>query len=197
MNSLLIKTPLSNISLLLKSSERGLSSVKFVKTDTATQNTPKNNTPKKTDDPFLLQAERELKDYFAGSNKPFLTPLDIDGTPFQKSVWNVLQSIPLGGVLTYGDIAEKIQNPKASRGVGGAVGKNPLPLFIPCHRVLPRPAALAFSKNAFSKKSKTSKQITPRQKTWSGLSVGGFSAGEGLDGPAIKKELLFLEDIVF
>lgn len=189
MNSLLIKTPLSNISLLLKSSKRGLSSVKFVKTDTATQNTPKNNTPKKTDDPFLLQAERELKDYFAGSNKPFLTPLDIDGTPFQKSVWNVLQSIPLGGVLTYGDIAEKIQNPKASRGVGGAVGKNPLPLFIPCHRVLPRPAATAFSK--------TPKQITSRQKTWSGLSVGGFSAGEGLDGPAIKKELLFLEDIVF
>jgi len=74
--------------------------------------------------------------YFDGARKSFDLPLDADGTEFQKTVWRALTSIPSGETCTYGDIAQKIGNPKGMRAVGLANGKNPMTIVVPCHRVI-------------------------------------------------------------
>lgn len=74
--------------------------------------------------------------YFNGRLKQFTVQLDIKGTPFQKAVWDALQQIPYGCHTTYGEIAAQLKKPTASRAVGAAVGANPLPIVIPCHRVV-------------------------------------------------------------
>lgn len=76
------------------------------------------------------------------NDAPSSIPMDIHGTEFQKSVWNALLDIPKGATCTYGDIANTIQKPKASRAVGSAVGENPISLLIPCHRVVQSTGAL-------------------------------------------------------
>ncbi len=79
----------------------------------------------------------EIELYFDGRLSEFKTPIDVsEGTPFQKSVWKELLDIPYGGTATYGDVAERVGKPGAARAVGNAVGANPIPIVIPCHRVL-------------------------------------------------------------
>lgn len=85
---------------------------------------------------LLRKAGKELKEYFDGERKEFDIPLKVDGTDFRKSVWKELCKIPYGETCTYGDIAKRIGNPKASRAVGLANNKNKIPIFIPCHRVI-------------------------------------------------------------
>lgn len=80
--------------------------------------------------------DSELQQYFAGSLKKFSIPLRFSGTEFQHAVWEQLQQIPYGKTTTYGAVARAVGRPKAVRAVGSAVGKNPLPLLIGCHRVL-------------------------------------------------------------
>ena len=82
------------------------------------------------------EAVRQLRAYFEGELLEFDLTLLLDGTPFQKEVWKALQQIPYGETVTYGDIAKKIGRPKAARAVGGANGKNYIPIVIPCHRVI-------------------------------------------------------------
>ena len=77
-----------------------------------------------------------LKGFFSGYKADYDSAIDISGTDFQRAVWNEIASIGFGEVKTYGDIAKAIGRPQASRAVGAAVGSNPLPLIIPCHRVL-------------------------------------------------------------
>jgi O-6-methylguanine DNA methyltransferase len=77
-----------------------------------------------------------LKKILAGSEPKEFPPLDLDGTEFQKSVWNALRKISLGKTKSYGEIASAIGRPKAVRAVGGACGANPVPVLVPCHRVL-------------------------------------------------------------
>ncbi len=84
----------------------------------------------------LKEAFKWLGGYFSGLIAPFPLPLDPDGTGFEKSVWKAIAAIPRGEVRTYGTIAESIGRPKASRAVGGACGRNPIPVIIPCHRVV-------------------------------------------------------------
>ena len=84
----------------------------------------------------LLQAQRELEEYFAGRRRRFSVPLCMRGTPFQMSVWQELTRIPCGETASYGEIARKIGKPNACRAVGMANNRNPLPIFIPCHRVV-------------------------------------------------------------
>ncbi len=80
---------------------------------------------------------RELGLYFDGQLSEFKTPIDVsEGTPFQNSVWMKLLDIPYGGTATYSEIAEGVGRPGAARAVGNAVGANPIPIVIPCHRVL-------------------------------------------------------------
>jgi methylated-DNA-[protein]-cysteine S-methyltransferase len=86
--------------------------------------------------PVLLKTERQLKDYFAGKRKTFSVPFDFAGTEFQKRVWQALAAIPFGDTPSYGQIARQIGRPKAARAVGAAIGKNPISIMVPCHRVI-------------------------------------------------------------
>jgi methylated-DNA-[protein]-cysteine S-methyltransferase len=79
---------------------------------------------------------RQLKGYFAGTRKEFTVPLAPEGTDFQRQVWKSLCDIPYGDTLSYGELARRIGNPNASRAVGLANGSNPIPIIIPCHRVI-------------------------------------------------------------
>lgn len=90
----------------------------------------------KEDTPLLKETEKQLKEYLEGSRKIFDVPLNPKGTKFMKQVWTALQDIPYGEIRTYQQIAEKVGNPKAARAVGMANHKNPIPIIIPCHRVI-------------------------------------------------------------
>ena len=85
---------------------------------------------------LLLKAEQQLMEYFEGVRTVFDLPYQVNGTDFQKSVWDALAKIPYGTVKTYGTIAKEIGSVKASRAVGGACNKNPIAIVIPCHRVV-------------------------------------------------------------
>jgi methylated-DNA-[protein]-cysteine S-methyltransferase len=84
----------------------------------------------------LNDAKKQLQDYFKGKTKALSFPVALGGTKFQQSVWSEIEKIGFGEVTTYAEIAKNIGNPKAVRAVGGAVGSNPVPLVIGCHRVL-------------------------------------------------------------
>jgi methylated-DNA-[protein]-cysteine S-methyltransferase len=85
--------------------------------------------------PFL-EARRQLFEYFDGKRKDFDLPLSLNGTEFQLRVLEELQRIPYGETTSYGDIAKRIGRPKAMRAVGAANGRNPIPIIVPCHRVI-------------------------------------------------------------
>lgn len=82
------------------------------------------------------KACKQLDEYFAGTRKTFSLRLAPDGTEFQQQVWQQLQNIPFGDTCSYGTIAAQLDNPKACRAVGAANGANPLPIVVPCHRVI-------------------------------------------------------------
>jgi methylated-DNA-[protein]-cysteine S-methyltransferase len=84
----------------------------------------------------LTETIRQLQAYFAGDLENFNLPLAPEGTPFQMDVWQRLRDIPYGQTISYGELARRIGNPKASRAVGLANGSNPIPIVIPCHRVI-------------------------------------------------------------
>ena len=84
----------------------------------------------------VSEAARQLREYFTGKRTGFELPLAPEGTAFQRSVWRQLQEIPYGETISYGELARRVGNPKASRAVGSANGANPLPIVIPCHRVI-------------------------------------------------------------
>lgn len=86
--------------------------------------------------PLIKETSKQLFEYFSGKRQYFNVPILIEGTEFQKKVWNVLMTIPYGKTVCYGDIAKQIGQPKASRAVGGANNKNRIPIIIPCHRVI-------------------------------------------------------------
>lgn len=92
--------------------------------------------------PVLTQAERELRAYFAGERTSFSVPLDASGTEFQKKAWAALLTIPYGETRSYGALATQIGNPKASRAVGAANGRNPISIIVPCHRAVGSDGAL-------------------------------------------------------
>ena len=86
--------------------------------------------------PTLAEAVRQLRAYFAGELRIFTLPLDPAGTDFQRRVWRELEKIPFGEVRSYSQVAEAIGAPRAVRAVGAANGANPLPIVVPCHRVI-------------------------------------------------------------
>ena len=85
--------------------------------------------------PFVA-ARKQLTEYFAGERREFDLPLKLSGTEFQMSVLDALQQIPYGETTSYADIAERVGRPKAVRAVGAANGRNPIPIIVPCHRVI-------------------------------------------------------------
>ncbi len=97
--------------------------------------------------PLLLETKRWLDIYFEGRNPGFLPPLRLEGTPFQKTVWSMLLSIPYGETVTYGELASRIADERgikrmSSQAVGGAVGRNKIGIIVPCHRVIGKGGAL-------------------------------------------------------
>ena len=99
--------------------------------------------PEEPDHPVLKQARQQLGQYFAGQRSHFDVPLDLScGTAFQQSVWQALLAIAQGEVVSYGEVGRRIGNPAAVRAVGGAVGRNPVSIIVPCHRVMGANGAL-------------------------------------------------------
>ena len=117
-------------------SEKGLAELGFPKVGRASSRAENRNgiTAKIRDWHRLV--ESALKSIFAGKRPEKFPPLDAEGTEFQKSVWREMRKIPPGRTKSYGEVAAAIGKPKAVRAVGGACGANPIPVLVPCHRVL-------------------------------------------------------------
>jgi methylated-DNA-[protein]-cysteine S-methyltransferase len=133
MNSLcftFMETPVGP--LTLAADEQGLRQINF----------PHNGRPAPADPDWqensaaLSEETRQLRAYFSGELKNFDLQLAPEGTPFQQKVWSELCRIPYGETISYGELARRIGNPNASRAVGLANGSNPIPIVIPCHRVI-------------------------------------------------------------
>ena len=91
---------------------------------------------------LLDAAVTQIREYFTGNRTTFDLPLDLGGTPFQEKVWRELGSIPFGTTISYGEQARRIGRPQAARAVGAANGRNPVPIVLPCHRVIGSGGAL-------------------------------------------------------
>jgi O-6-methylguanine DNA methyltransferase len=128
--SILVSSPIGLIGL--SATQRGLFSVKIGCTPTSRVG--------RCDEvdvwEVLKSAERELKEYFGGRRREFTVRLDVLGSKFDVMVWSALRSIPYGEVRSYRWLAEQIGYPNAYRAVGRALSRNPLPIFLPCHRVV-------------------------------------------------------------
>ncbi len=119
--------------IYLIASEKGLQSILFTKKNRTL--TTQVSTSKKVDQ-ILKDTVTQLTEYFSGKRKKFNLKLDLQGTAFQNQVWKELLNIPFGKTLSYKDVAQNIQKPKAVRAVGTANGRNPICIVIPCHRVI-------------------------------------------------------------
>ena len=110
--------------------------------------------PVDPDHPVLQEVMRQLSDYFAGRRTQFDVPLDLAyGTAFQQSVWQALLKIPQGGTASYGELSARIGKPAAVRAVGAAVGRNPVSIIVPCHRVMGAGGALTGYAGGLERKS--------------------------------------------
>jgi methylated-DNA-[protein]-cysteine S-methyltransferase len=118
--------------LLLAADDSGLREILFVNG----RHPAKPDPAWKKDPASLKEPIRQLRAYFAGELEDFNLPLAPQGTPFQRKVWKRLCDIPYGETISYGELARRIGNPNASRAVGLANGSNPIPIIIPCHRVI-------------------------------------------------------------
>lgn len=132
-----IDTPLGP--LTLAATARGLALAWF---DQQAHRSETIEAPLQPEHPLLLQTAREFGEYFAGQRRVFTLPLDPQGTPFQQRVWQRLLTIPMGALSTYGQIAQQLGLPSAARAVGAAIGRNPIGIIVPCHRVIGRDGSL-------------------------------------------------------
>lgn len=124
-DSRIVSTPIGY--MLAVASESALLYLDFIDEKVETQN---------SNNPILLKLEQELRDYFVKKLRTFSIPLSPSGTAFQRAVWDTLLKIPYGLTLSYADEAKLFGNPKATRAVANANGKNPISILIPCHRVI-------------------------------------------------------------
>jgi methylated-DNA-[protein]-cysteine S-methyltransferase len=132
-----IDTPLGP--LLLARTAEGLAGAWF---DGQKHHPGRLDAPEDRDDELLADAAEQLRAYFDGDAADFTLPFDLRGTPFQRRVWAALRAIPPGTTRSYAAIAAGIGAPQAVRAVGAAVGRNPLSVLVPCHRVLGSDGAL-------------------------------------------------------
>jgi len=116
--------------LTLVASDRGLRELRFPLTAAEPTGTAH------PDHPVLVMATQELAEYFSGTRTVFTTPLDLQGTPFQRQVWALLRTLPYGTTTTYGALANRLGDGAKTRAVGLANGRNPVGIIVPCHRVI-------------------------------------------------------------
>ena len=117
---------------------------------------------------FMKSYQTLLEEYFQGTRKEFDLALDVKGTNFQETVWRELLNIPYGETRTYSDIADAVGNPKAIRAVSGAIGKNPIAIIVPCHRVIGKNGRLTGYRGGLEMKKELlelEKCIIPQLKT--------------------------------
>ena len=122
--------------LRLIANDQALVAILFWNKDFASTGSSESEVPEKPDHPVLTQAATELDEYFNGGRTTFEVPLHLEGGEFEIDVWNALATIPYGETISYGEQADRINRPGAFRAVGGANGRNPLPIVLPCHRVV-------------------------------------------------------------
>lgn len=104
--------------------------------DPVSDGTARDHPSSPADEDCLDRAATQLDEYFAGTRDDFDLPLRLDGTPFQREVWDQLLQIPYGTVISYGELARRVGRPGAARAVGSANGANPVAVIVPCHRVI-------------------------------------------------------------
>ncbi len=124
-----LDTPIGQLTLV--ASEAGLNMILFESEDP-----PEIDAAIDESDPILSSAARQLSEYFAGERREFDLPLDLEGTEFQKDAWLALADVPYGETTSYGEQAQAIGRPGAFRAVGAANGRNPVPIVLPCHRIV-------------------------------------------------------------
>lgn len=137
--SKLIESPVGPLQLV--ASEKGLCAINFNATK-AHQQALAGSMQDGTNHTLLVKAQKQLTEYFAGKRKEFDVLLDMQGTVFQIKAWKQLQKIPYGQTISYGEQARGMGDPKKARAVGAANGRNPLPIIVPCHRVIGSNGAL-------------------------------------------------------
>ena len=128
-NTLIVSSPFGKLTLV--ASEKGLVAID-VRNNAKQKATAKNQSAQA----ILIETKKQLGQYFAGKRTSFDVALDLVGTEFQVKAWRALCRIPFGKTISYGQQAANIKKPKAFRAVGSANGKNPIPIIVPCHRVV-------------------------------------------------------------
>lgn len=128
METAYLDSPLGQLEIV--ASAKGITCIAFSDTP---RPEPENSTPTF---PHLISAKEQLARYFAGELTAFDCPLDLDGTDFQLKTWGLLGKIPFGQTKTYGELAREAGDPNASRAIGMANNRNPVPIIVPCHRVI-------------------------------------------------------------
>ena len=137
--------------MLLAATDRGLAGVWFVGQRHGPDASGWREDP---EHPVLRETIAQLTAYYAGTRTAFALPLDLQfGTPFQQSVWTALQQIPSGGTTSYAALARQLGRPQAARAIGAAVGRNPVSIVVPCHRVLGTGGALTGYAGGLERKS--------------------------------------------
>ncbi len=119
-----VETPVGSLTIV--AGESGLAAVLF----------GSETGPAEEPHPVIAAAARQLREYFGGERREFDLPLELSGTPFQRRAWLALADVPYGTTRSYGEQARRIGAPGAARAVGAANGRNPLPIVLPCHRLL-------------------------------------------------------------
>ena len=122
-----VETPIGP--LTLEAGPRGLAALHFPGREPELD-------PQARDPEALASAAAQLREHFAGERRRFDLELDLVGTPLQRAVWERLQAIPYGETITYAQLADELGRPNAARAVGAAVGRTPVPIVVPCHRVV-------------------------------------------------------------
>ncbi len=128
-NELVVDSPVGK--LRLSASNKGLIAI-----DVKAKYSKEATKPDGRAQEILAETRKQLEQYFAGDRKKFTIPLDLHGTPFQVHAWKTLTRIPYGKTISYGEQARAMRKGKAFRAVGSANGKNPIPIVVPCHRVI-------------------------------------------------------------
>jgi methylated-DNA-[protein]-cysteine S-methyltransferase len=136
-DQILLPSPIGN--LLIEATPKGISSLQIL---SKTKNAEGLSENPKIKNPHIGKAVKLLRKYFSGKNTEFDLDFDLQGTDFQKKSWSALQKIPYGKTISYSTQAKSIKKPKAVRAVGSANGKNPIPILIPCHRVVSQDGSL-------------------------------------------------------
>ena len=129
-----IETPIRRLTLV--ADDQGLTRILFANQSLASVGLSADDVPEVSDDAVLNRAAEQLAEYFAGQRRTFELPLHIEGANFEREAWRALQAIPYGTTISYSEEAEYIGRPNAFRAVGRANSHNPLPIVLPCHRVV-------------------------------------------------------------